>query len=291
VDSYSELAVERVREEWFKWAEKSTVPSAGLRFLQECGWLDRFPELSAMAATPQEPEWHPEGDVFIHTGHCCDALARLPGWQTADSESKIVFMLAVLLHDAGKPVCTAEVERDGRQRIVSPGHDDAGVPVAERFLERINAPIAIRKRVLPLVANHMAHVQEATDRAVRRLAKRLEPETIESLCLVMTADTSGRPPQPPREPDVVRILRAKAEELRVKDAAPKPILLGRHLIELGLPPGPAMGRILDQAFEAQLEGRFLDLEGAWRWLAEESGMVLSERVRQALRKERERRTS
>jgi tRNA nucleotidyltransferase (CCA-adding enzyme) len=278
-----ELAVERVREEWFKWAEKSVVPSAGLRFLEQSGWLEEFPELSALAVTPQDPEWHPEGNVFEHTLHCCDALARQPTWAATDSESRIVQMLAVLLHDAGKPECTSEVEREGRRRIVSPGHDEAGVAVAGRFLERIGAPLAVRERVFPLVACHMAHLQEATDRAVRRLAKRLEPETIESLCRVMTADANGRPPLPPHEPKVVRILRAKAAELCVQDRAPKPILLGRHLLEVGLTPGPAMGRILADAFEAQLEGRFLDLAGARRWLAEESHAELTAEAKAALR--------
>ena len=287
--SCRELAVERVREEWFKWAGKSVVPSAGLRFLEQSGWLEEFPELRALAMTPQDPEWHPEGNVFEHTLHSCDALARQPTWAATDSEAKIVQMLAVLLHDTGKPVCTSEVEREGRRRIISPGHDEAGVAVAGRFLERIGAPLAVRERVIPLVACHMAHLQEATDRAVRRLAKRLEPETIENLCRVMTADASGRPPMPPHEPEVVRILRAKAAELSVQDRAPKPILLGRHLLAAGLTAGPALGKIIAAGFEAQLEGRFMDLPGARRWLAEESGVELPPAVREALQRESDRR--
>ena len=283
-ESFHELAAERVREEWFKWAEKSLVPSAGLRFLDQSGWLAKFPELAALPETPQDPEWHPEGNVFEHTLHSCDALASQTTWAATDGESKIVQMLAVLLHDVGKPACTAEVERGGRNRIVSPGHDEAGVPIAERFLERINAPLSIRERVLPLVACHMAHVQEATDRAVRRLAKRLEPENVESLCRVMTADTSGRPPMPAREPEVVKMLRAKATELNLRDRAPKPLLLGRHLLEAGLTPGRHLGRIIDAAFEAQLEGRFMDLEGAKRWLAEEGDPALTDEIRSALRR-------
>lgn len=278
----AELAVERVREEWFKWAQKSVAPSAGLRFLEQSGWLEDFPELSALTSTPQDPEWHPEGNVFEHTLHCCDALVLQPTWATTDGESRIVQMLAVLLHDTGKPACTVAVERHGRTRILSPGHDEAGVAVAGRFLEHIGAPLAIRERVVPLIACHMAHLQEATERAVRRLAKRLDPETIESLCRVMTADASGRPPLPPGEPEVVRILRVKAAELQVADRAPKPILLGRHLLAAGLVPGPALGVILSAAFEAQLDGRFGDLPGARRWLAEETRFSLPEEVRAAL---------
>ena len=77
-NSLSELAVERVREEWFKWAEKSSIPSAGLKFLVATEWVYHFPEIKVLIGTPQEPLWHPEGDVFIHTCHCCDAMAKLP---------------------------------------------------------------------------------------------------------------------------------------------------------------------------------------------------------------------
>ena len=83
--AFPELAVERVREEWFKWAQSSTVPSAGLRFLAATEWVDHFPEIKSMMGMPQEPEWHPEGDVFVHTCHCCDALARLEQWQAEDA--------------------------------------------------------------------------------------------------------------------------------------------------------------------------------------------------------------
>jgi len=74
---FRELAGQRVRDEWFKWAERSAAPSAGLKFLAATGWVGHFPEIQSLIGTPQDPEWHPEGDVFIHTGHCCDALAGL----------------------------------------------------------------------------------------------------------------------------------------------------------------------------------------------------------------------
>ncbi|HXG48356.1 MAG TPA: HD domain-containing protein [Methylomirabilota bacterium] len=265
--TFAEIATERVRDEWFKWAAKSVVPSAGLRFLEATGWIEHFPELSSLRGTPQDPEWHPEGDVFHHTCHCCDALARLPEWQQADELSRVVYMLAVLAHDFGKAVSTRRVVKEGRERVVSPGHEETGRALAERFLERIRAPGAVTKRVLPLVLHHMAHLQTPTDRAVRRLAKRLEPETIAGLCLVMTADSQGRPPRPPSVPEAVERLRARATALAVAAAAPRPILLGRHLLAIGLRPGPLFGRLLHDAFEAQIEGRFHDLADAWQWLA------------------------
>lgn len=265
-NGFTELAKERVREEWFKWAAKSVRPSAGLLFLEETGWLDHFPELKVLRATPQDAEWHPEGDVFIHTCHCCDALARLPEWRSRNEGSRIVYMLGVLCHDLGKPETTHEKVRDGRPRIVSPGHAGVGVEVAEAFLARIDAPMDIRRRVKPLVQCHMAHLDSISDRSVRRLANRLQPETIEGLGLVITADHMGRPPKPAVAPATVKTLQFKARELELERSAPAPILQGRHLIERGMEPGPEMGAILKRAFEAQLDGEFADIEAALMWL-------------------------
>jgi tRNA nucleotidyltransferase (CCA-adding enzyme) len=266
--SYPELAGERVREEWFKWAEKSTLPSAGLKFLEATEWLDHFPEVKALRGTPQDPHWHPEGDVFTHTCHCCDAMVKLADWQSADPESRIVYLLSILAHDFAKPQTTHTAERNGVMRIVSPGHEGQGGPVAERFLERIHAPRAIIDRVRPLVMNHLAHLQTINDRSVRRLAKRLEPENIHGLTLVMAADQMGRPPKPAVVSPTVLALQAKAQELQVQASAPKAILLGRHLIERGLTPGKEFSRILNAAYDAQLEGRFFDLPQAFEWLSE-----------------------
>jgi tRNA nucleotidyltransferase (CCA-adding enzyme) len=193
--TYAELARERVREEWFKWAEKSSTPSLGLRFLVQTEWIEHFPELNRTRGVPQDPEWHPEGDVFTHTSHCCDSLAALPQWQSADRESRIVYMLAILTHDFGKAVTTEEALKHGRICIVSPGHEHVSGELAESFLERINAPGTVRERVRPLVVNHMAHFETISDRAIRRLAKRLEPENIQGLLMVMTADAFGRLPK------------------------------------------------------------------------------------------------
>ena len=283
-DSRAELPVERVREEWFKWAQSSTKPSAGLRFLVDTGWVDHFPEIKALIGVPQEPDWHPEGDVFIHTCHCCDALARLDQWKTEDPQSRLVHMLAVLAHDFGKPATTCQGLKDGKVRILSPGHEEVGADLAAAFLERLRAPQAVQARVVPLVRNHLFHFQTMTDRAVRRLARRLEPENIQGLCLVMTADSMGRPPRPAVEPEFVRQLLAFAHELQVRQKPPQPILMGRHLVELGMEPGKAFGAILHKAYEAQLEGAFTDLPQAWRWLAAQADPALPPDARRNLEK-------
>ncbi len=266
VSSHAELAVERIREEWFKWAAQAVKPSAGLRFLRDCGWLIHYPELTALIGTPQDPEWHPEGDVWVHTLHALDALAGLPGWISADRDTRIVLSLAVLAHDFAKPACTRTELRDGRERIVSPGHEAAGGPLAEAFLQRLQVPVGLTERILPLVTNHLAHLQEPSPRSVRRLAHRLAPATINDLGLVITADASGRPPRPPGEPPGLVLLHAAAQALTLSAQGPKPILQGRHLIQRGLQPGPGFGPILEAAYEAQLDGVFTDLAGGEAWL-------------------------
>jgi tRNA nucleotidyltransferase (CCA-adding enzyme) len=282
-DTYRELALERVREEWFKWAEKSRHPSRGLRFLVDTGWSEHFPEVHALLGVPQEPEWHPEGDVFVHTCHCLDALVELPEWQAADRISRIVYSLAVLAHDFAKPQTTHRAVKNGVERIVSPGHEEGGGPLAEAFLARINAPNEIRERVVPLVQNHLAHLNQVTDRSVRRLARKLVPETVRGLCIVMTADHHGRPPLPRQTPPGVTELRQKADELNLALAAPKPVLLGRHLLAIGMTPGPQMGGLLSEAFEAQLDGHFHDLAGAYEWLGQQTSVTLQPPQHEALR--------
>jgi tRNA nucleotidyltransferase (CCA-adding enzyme) len=262
----SELAVERIREEWWKWASRSVSPGRGLRFLADCGWLDFYPELAALRGVPQDPEWHPEGDVWTHTLHCLDALVQQPGWRTADDSLRVILTLAVLLHDVGKPETTHREMRDGRERIVSPGHEAAGGPLVDRFLDRLRSPNAIAERVRPLVVNHLAHLQASTGRSIRRLAVRLAPARIAELAEVMTADASGRPPRPAGEPPSVTAMLAMAAGMELQSSAPRPLLLGRHLVARGMRPGPQFSTLLDAAFQAQLDGEFCDVDGAERWL-------------------------
>lgn len=266
VDSHAELAVERVREEWVKWAVRSACPSRGLEFLAETGWVVHYPELAACIGLEQDPDWHPEGDVFIHTGHCLDVLAGLADWRGATEAQRMVLAFAVLLHDVGKAGTTRTEIRGGRVRVVSPGHDQAGAPLAAAFLGRLGLTARVVDPVVALVRNHMAHLQDPTPRAVRRLAHRLHPATVRDLALVMTADAGGRPPRPAGIPPAVTALLSRADELDVSAAAPRPLLLGRHLRERGWVPGPAMGVLLSEAFEAQLDGAFTDLPGALAWL-------------------------
>jgi tRNA nucleotidyltransferase (CCA-adding enzyme) len=266
VDTFAELAPERIREEWFKWARLSAVPSAGLRFLKDCGWLVHFPELAALVGVPQDPEWHPEGDVWNHTLHACDAMVKLDGWRSAPEDSQITWTLAALCHDLGKANTTHEEMKEGRMRTVSPGHSETGVPLAGSFLSRIDAPVSVRERITPLIADHLIHINPLSDRGIRRLAARLQPETIFGLVQLIAADHSGRPPKPGGMPPAAQELLKRSSDLKISERAPIGILMGRHLVERGMAPGPEMGRLLRAAYEAQLDGVFSDLEGALRWL-------------------------
>ena len=269
-DTFGELPVERVWGEWQKWAEKSVRPSRGLAVLEETGWLRHFPEIAALRGTPQEPEWHPEGDVFTHTQHCVDALAGLAEWQQSAPARRRLLMLATLALDFGKPSTTQRQEKRGAMRWTSNGHEPAGGPIAKNFLRRIGAPHELDEPVCQLVVHHLVHHHgqrdDFSEAQVRRLARKLAPATIDDLALVMTADALGRPPlHTPETHTLIAQLRAKAHQLALADSAPKPILLGRHLIALGMKAGPAMKPLLDAAFEAQLDGAFGDEAGAIDW--------------------------
>jgi tRNA nucleotidyltransferase (CCA-adding enzyme) len=268
--SYAELAVERVWGEWDKWATKSVKPSLGILVLKQTGWLKHFPEIAALDGVPQEPEWHPEGDVLVHTNHCLDALVGLPTWREGSPVTRRILSFSVLAHDFGKATTTKQAERRGKLRWVSPEHEAAGGPLAEAFLGRIGAPLELIERVRPLVMNHLLHHQgaeEYRDTTVRRLARKIEPATIDELIAVMQADHLGRPPLV--SPETVRRLehfRTAARRLALEHAAPKPIVLGRHLIALGLAAGPQFKPVLDAAFESQLDGAFTDEAGGLEWM-------------------------
>jgi tRNA nucleotidyltransferase (CCA-adding enzyme) len=266
--SYGELAVERVREEWLKWATRSVQPSLGLAFMKDSGWLDVLPELAAIVGVDQDPEWHPEGDVWTHTLHAVDALVALPDWAGMSADERLVLMMSVLLHDVGKATCTRTEFKGGRDRITSPGHEVAGAEGAARFLRQVGFQESTVQRVVPLVANHMVHAEAPSARMVRRLAVRLVPSSIEELCAVMTADASGRPPRPPGVPASVQKLREAAADLQVQASAPVALLQGRHLLSKGWTGGRQLGAILKEAYSAQLDGEFTDLDGALNWVSE-----------------------
>lgn len=263
---YDTLAPERIWGEWEKWASRGRRPSAGIDVLKRTGWLSLYPEIAALEGCPQDPEWHPEGDVYTHTLLVLDAAARIAARDALSSADRTVLVLAALCHDLGKPETT--IIENGRVR--SPGHADRGSTL-ESLLARLAAPERISRRVLALSRFHLAHLGfEGSKRHVRRLARalELEGETIPMLARLVEADHDARPPLPGGLPASMRLMLDVAHEVDVENAAPRPLLQGRHLLELGCAPGPRMGELLTAAYEAQLDGHFGDLDGALTWARE-----------------------
>lgn len=250
---YSSLAIERVWNEWLKWATRSRRPSKGLHVLKDCGWIEHYPELVALIGVQQDPAWHPEGDVWIHTLHVCDAAARIAEREKLNDDERVILMFAALCHDLGKSSTTEMV--DGRWR--SPAHASVGVPLSDSFLTRIGCPRHYIEIVQPLVAEHLVHVQmEATPRTVRRLSVRLGKASITQLMRLVEADLGGRPPLPITLPEsLVRLMRI-AENTDVTQKKPDKIILGRHLLELGYTPARWFSQILETCYQAQLDGLF-----------------------------------
>jgi len=250
-----DLPAERLFEEWRKLLLKGRDMSAGLGFLKNVGWLCYFPELEALVGCEQDPGWHPEGDAWTHTLHC---LSALPDLRTGDEEEDLVVGLAVLCHDMGKPASTF-TDKDGRIRAF--GHDLAGEAPARSFLARLTRQKQLVEDVVSLVKAHMQPAMlykgNAGMGAIRRLAMRTR---IDRLALVARADMRGTPPKPHDEIPCDWLLE-KAAQLSVQTQAPHPIIQGRHLMKLGLQPGPDFAPILHKLFEAQLDGGFCDESG------------------------------
>ncbi|UCE63465.1 MAG: CCA tRNA nucleotidyltransferase [Nitrospirota bacterium] len=264
---YETLPIERIWAEWHKWAAQSTHPSLGLMWLKQTQWIQGYPELVALEGCPQDTRWHPEGDVWTHTLLVTDEAARIAARDSLSMEDRGVLVLAALCHDLGKPT-TTRVSPDG---VSSRGHPKTK-DIYVQFLERIGTPPKLVERVVALCLYHLTHIDFAgSHRHVRRLALSLSSsgETIEMLCRLVEADNSGRPPLPKGLPDRMKHMELMAKELKVEGAAPQPVLLGRHLLDMGFHPGPQMGEILKSAFEAQLDGRFETLESAKEWVLKE----------------------
>lgn len=247
------LAPERLMGEWTKLLVQGVWISQGLAFLRSTGWVKYYPELRRLIGCPQDPEWHPEGDVWNHTLDCLDrfAAARDAAGPAAPGEDLVVG-LAVLCHDFGKPFCTRY--DPVKRHIRSLGHDEAGVGPTRAFLKRLTNEERLLRDVPPLVQMHMRPYAmwraQSSDAAVRRLATKVS--SIRALVRVAAADNTGD--------EACGWLLAAARRLAVADAKPKPLVQGRDLLARGFKPGPRVGAILKLAYEAQLDGRFATKE-------------------------------
>jgi len=265
----TDLPKERIWGELEKLLLQARRPSTGLNWLYEFGVVRQlFPELQSLVGVPQEPEWHPEGNVDVHTMMVVDEARKLI--DELDHPRKVAVMLGAIAHDFGKPPTTEFV--DGRTR--SRGHDEAGVEATLKFLDTLGiftlGGFDVRDQVVQLVRYHLKpgeYYKAKTpvgDGAFRRLARKVEADL---LYRVAKADSLGRNPDwLPAEKrfgsEAQEWFIEKVRELQVEKKAPDPLLMGRHLIDLGLTPGPKFKQILDAVYETQLDGKVTDLEQA-----------------------------
>jgi tRNA nucleotidyltransferase (CCA-adding enzyme) len=250
------LAPERIFGEWKKLILSGARPSLGLAFLRDCGWIRHFPELEALIGCEQNTRWHPEGDVWIHILHCMDVFANE---RIGIEREDLIVGFGVLCHDFGKPATT---ERGEDGRITAKNHESVGADLTRQFLGRLTGEEKLIEEVVPLVTHHPAPVRlfgsNVGDAAIRRLAQRVG--RIDRLVRVSRADQRGRPPLRVDRFEAGEWLLERARKLSIHDRAPTPLLMGRHLIELGLEPGPDLGRVLEACFARQIEGEFDTLE-------------------------------
>jgi tRNA nucleotidyltransferase (CCA-adding enzyme) len=257
-----DLPAERIWGEVEKLLLRAARPSLGLHLARDLAVVARlWPPLEALASCPQDPEWHPEGDVWTHTCMVVDeAGSRKSGFSHPEQVS---LMLAALLHDVGKPLVTAVI--DGRIR--SPGHESEGVPLAAALLDAWQLHTLdgypVRTQVLGLVAWHMlpgawwkAPVP-VSDGAFRRLARKVD---MVLLARLSEADCNGRVGH--FDCSYGQWFLDRVTTLGVEHAPPAPLLLGRHLLALGVRPGPGMGEILRLVYEQQLDGTVTTLDEA-----------------------------
>ena len=246
------LPKERIYEEFKKLFLKSSKPSIGFELLKNLGVLKYFPELKALISCVQDPFYHPEGDVWIHTMMCLDELSKiLKEENIADEYRKLYLFYAILCHDFGKPFCTKEING----KITSHKHESLGIEPTISFLSKLTNEKKFIEIVSSLVKNHLIPFQlylaESSLKAIKKLSLKVN---IEDLCLVCLADCLGRTiPDKEKCPKATSWVLNKAKELDIHNEPIKPIVQGRDLIELGFKPSDKFKQILEFAFDLQID--------------------------------------
>ncbi|HAU30483.1 MAG: Polynucleotide adenylyltransferase/metal dependent phosphohydrolase [candidate division TM6 bacterium GW2011_GWF2_43_17] len=252
----SRVSRERIEGELKKMFLRACRPSLGFRWLATISRLiDLFPELSLLVGVAQNPRWHPEGDVFEHTMQVLDAVA-LDASPLSEMD-RLALCYGALCHDMGKVSTTRPHEYDGR--LISYGHEEAGVEYAVKFLKRFTACKELVARVLKLVRYHMrpcALVRGGAGcAAYRRLAVCLAPDSLAFLAYIARADMRGRNGGGNRpHTNSVRCVDEfiiKATQCGVFDAPQAPVLSGKDLLERGIS-GKRIGGLLARAYEYQI---------------------------------------
>jgi len=267
------LSVERVNEELFKILLLSRRPSRGLAEMHRLGVLRQlFPELYRLTLSIQDSIFHPEKDefghhtVWAHTLLSVDQARAIADFTRLEPTRKLALLLAALFHDTGKPATASWEYKKNRLVITNNGHDLLSEKIARKVFQRQKIfswnGYNLRQAV-PMLIRHHHRVSElwlnrklVTKKAFNRLAADIKGE-IELLVYLDTADRSGR-----RARIITRLdrqaqwLLRKFEELKVNRETIKPVLMGRDLIKLGVPPGPGMGQLLKKLYRLQLDNHF-----------------------------------
>jgi putative nucleotidyltransferase with HDIG domain len=248
----TEVSWERIRVEVTKILVSGRA-AQGFRLLRASGMLAAIlPEIEAMAGVEQPPEFHPEGDVLVHTLLALEHFDALP-------ERDPELGLAVLLHDVGKPQTFVRADR-----IRFDGHDRVGAELTEGILRRMRYPNAVIGEVVELVGRHMAFVQirEWREAKVRRfltsplVEAHLALHRIDCLaCHGLLGTWSW--------------CRDRRREFAAERAPPPRLLCGDDVLALGYARGPLIGKILAAVDDERLEGRLATKEDALRWIARE----------------------
>lgn len=257
---FNMVSRERIEEEFKKMLLKSEKPSLGIRWLDSIGRLEEvLPELYKTKGVPQNPEWHPEGDVFEHSLQALDQAAQL---SYENERERYVILLAALVHDLGKITTTKYI--DGKWRSI--GHAQAGQPLIHDMLRRVTGNKEIIKTVLRLCKYHIEPYMFASSDtkagAYKRLAAKLAPLTnISQLIKLCIADKRGR--QGAQKQDLTQLLGLtdtflnRAKEYGVLYHPEKPILTGSDIKDI-VTPGPCMGELLYRAYQWQMDNGVSD---------------------------------
>jgi len=231
------ISAERIRDELIKLFAPPHA-ARGLVLLRDSGLLEHvLPELAATAACEQSPDYHPEGTVFEHIRLM---LEKLP----PDAHPSLPW--AVILHDIGKPVTAERDAATGKIHFYE--HERIGAAMAEEILQRLRFPKKQIEGIVACVRQHMQFkdVKQMRKATLRRLLMRetfpLELELHRLDCLGSHGD-----------PGHYEFLVEQAAELKKKPAIRPPLLAGNDLIKLGMKPGPAMGALLAEIRERQLQ--------------------------------------
>lgn len=242
----SQLSSERIEEELAKALLGSDSPSV---FFEELRRMDQlsfwFPELEALIDLPQDPLYHPEGDVWVHTMEVIDRAAALRD----KTDEPLSFMLLCLCHDFGKAVTTELIK--GRYHAYQ--HEVKGIPVIESFLRRIVKEKSIRRYVTGMVPLHMRPNVAAFSKPSVKSTNRLFYEAASPGDLVYFAICDK--PVLAGEENFTGDSDFLWERLSVfEDTMSKPHITGKDLIEAGISPGEELGRLLDYALKLRLAG-------------------------------------